>query len=169
MDLGAGFIPKSPQITAKMMLGLRARSALKAADVDLDRVARGLRRQPADPRAELAEKIHGKRESVEPDEAPDETTSESAAEFSQAKKASQAENAGVKEGPIEKLDEGTDVADGASGTRSSDEAQRLRKFQEAAWFARLPPELRKSLRANAQQRAPRAYEERLRKYFESVD
>jgi len=37
------------------------------------------------------------------------------------------------------------------------------------WFARLPPELRRAIRARAAGRAPRGYEERLRRYFESID
>jgi hypothetical protein len=44
-----------------------------------------------------------------------------------------------------------------------------RKLKDEAWFAKLPPELRKSIRAGAGQKPPRAYEERLKKYFESVD
>jgi len=44
-----------------------------------------------------------------------------------------------------------------------------RQLKDEAWFAKLPPELRKSIRAGAGQKPPRAYEDRLKKYFESVD
>jgi hypothetical protein len=36
------------------------------------------------------------------------------------------------------------------------------------WFAKLPPEVRAAIRASARQRTPRAYEERLKRYFESI-
>jgi hypothetical protein len=44
-----------------------------------------------------------------------------------------------------------------------------RKFADEAWFAKLPPSLRKAIEARSRKRAPRGYEERLRRYFESVD
>jgi len=44
-----------------------------------------------------------------------------------------------------------------------------RSFIEEPWFAKLPLELRQAIRSNAQRRAPRGYEERLKRYFESVD
>jgi hypothetical protein len=44
-----------------------------------------------------------------------------------------------------------------------------KKFKEEPWVAKLPPELRKAMRAKSQRRAPRGYEERLQRYFENVD
>ena len=44
-----------------------------------------------------------------------------------------------------------------------------RRFDQAAWFAKLPPELRNAIQASSRRRAPRAYEERLRRYFESLE
>ena len=40
---------------------------------------------------------------------------------------------------------------------------------DEAWMAKLPPELRNAIRAEAQRPAPRGYEERLRNYFKNVD
>jgi hypothetical protein len=42
-------------------------------------------------------------------------------------------------------------------------------FRDEPWFTKLPPSLRKAIEARARRRAPRGYEERLRRYFESVD
>ncbi|MBN2473239.1 MAG: hypothetical protein JXB62_01425 [Pirellulales bacterium] len=44
-----------------------------------------------------------------------------------------------------------------------------RAFLDDPWFARLPPELRKAIRNNSQRRPPRGYEERLNRYFQSID
>ena len=38
-----------------------------------------------------------------------------------------------------------------------------------SWFAKLPPDLRKAIRAKAQRPPPRSYEDKLQKYFESID
>ncbi len=37
------------------------------------------------------------------------------------------------------------------------------------WFVKLPPDLQRAIRAKSRTRAPRGYEERLRRYYESVD
>jgi hypothetical protein len=42
-------------------------------------------------------------------------------------------------------------------------------LEQAPWFARLPPELRAAIRAQAQGRPPRGYEERLRQYFQNLE
>jgi hypothetical protein len=60
---------------------------------------------------------------------------------------------------------------GDSRTADSDEdsdAKQLR-FKDEPWFAKLPPSLRNAIRARARRPAPRGYEERLRRYFESID
>ena len=43
------------------------------------------------------------------------------------------------------------------------------KFEKEPWFAKLPPNLRKAIEAKTRRDPPRGYEERLRRYFESVD
>jgi hypothetical protein len=48
------------------------------------------------------------------------------------------------------------------------DAARL-KFEAEPWFAKLPPSLRSAIQSKARGKAPRGYEERLRRYFESVD
>jgi len=48
------------------------------------------------------------------------------------------------------------------------DAARQRQTEEP-WFAQLPPEVRAAIRANAQRRPPRGYEERLQKYFKNLD
>jgi hypothetical protein len=43
------------------------------------------------------------------------------------------------------------------------------KFESEPWFAKLPPGLRSAIQSKSRGKAPRGYEERLRRYFESVD
>jgi hypothetical protein len=56
---------------------------------------------------------------------------------------------------------------GSIVSRDADAASRA--LSHETWFTRLPPELRKSIRAKAQRPPPRSYEEKLQKYFESLD
>jgi hypothetical protein len=44
-----------------------------------------------------------------------------------------------------------------------------RQFADAPWFARLPPSLREAIQSRSRRRPPRGYEERLRRYFESIE
>ncbi len=59
----------------------------------------------------------------------------------------------------------------ADGQRTSDQRDAIagRSYANAPWFARLPPELREAIRMRGRRQSPRGYEERLRRYFESVD
>jgi hypothetical protein len=52
------------------------------------------------------------------------------------------------------------------GTGGADTTAKAKPSQEEPWMAKLPPELRKAMKANAQQRPPRGYEELLRRYFQ---
>ncbi len=53
--------------------------------------------------------------------------------------------------------------------RDGTSADERRSLKDSPWFAKLPPALRESIRARTRRRPPRGYEERLRRYFESVD
>jgi len=64
-----------------------------------------------------------------------------------------------------------ELADSTPGADSDRDAEGLeeRPFLEEPWFAKLPPELRRAIRNNSQRRPPRGYEQRLKRYFQSVD
>lgn len=172
IDLGTGFVPKSPEVTAKMMAGREAQKAMQAArdNSKLRDRARGVPAKSNSKTSALMKRMSKAKEdylAANPQDIPDFQTT---AGFSQSKQASQTENSAVKQGPAHKLDEGTKVSESSGGgSRDGDASESSRSLRNAAWFTRLPPELRSSFRANAQQRAPRGYEETLRKYFESVD
>jgi hypothetical protein len=59
--------------------------------------------------------------------------------------------------------------DSRTADSQSDADLRMRSVEKEAWFAKLPPDLRKAIQARARRPAPRGYEERLRRYFESGD
>ena len=56
-----------------------------------------------------------------------------------------------------------------AGADGGDKALGIRTFREEPWVAKLPPELRAAIRAQSQRRAPAAYEERLKRYFENIE
>jgi hypothetical protein len=55
------------------------------------------------------------------------------------------------------------------GRRNGDTQVSPQKFLDAPWMARLPPEMRKAIRAGSEGRPPRGYEERLRRYFRNIE
>lgn len=158
--LGTGFVPNSPQLTAEMMAGSKAqKAAQKALSQQVQKTPKG------DKPEKSANTLANNTEKGEPLE------SEHADGAKLAKKdGATPNNQKVKDGPIEKQQEGTDAAPKSSSkARDKDENIAGREKKEEAWFAKLPPELRKSIRAGAGQKPPRAYEERLKNYFQSVD
>lgn len=56
----------------------------------------------------------------------------------------------------------------APGTRTGDTRPGARTFGEQPWAAKLPPEERAAMRAQSGRRSPRGYEDRLRRYFQSI-
>lgn len=78
------------------------------------------------------------------------------------------ENADRQQGPLqaENQRDGTDnrADDSSQGTNVA-----AREYEQPPWFAKLPPELRDAMQVEMQRRPPRAYEERLRRYFQSID
>jgi hypothetical protein len=56
---------------------------------------------------------------------------------------------------------------GEAGQQDSDVAKA--KLEKEPWFAKLPPSLQQAIQSKIRGKAPRGYEERLRRYFESVD
>lgn len=57
----------------------------------------------------------------------------------------------------------------AAGQGSGDADASGPPFADEPWFLELPPEVRNAMRANAQQRPPRGYEEKLQRYFRNID
>lgn len=159
-DLGKGFVSQSPDLTAEMMAGADAIHAAKQA---LAAQLPPSQQSDADSKAQ--------RDSSSETEQSD-TQSDAPGRSSKLAKGSNAggTNQKVKDGMIDQQPEGTEAKGQASGeSRQTDENVSSKSLKDETWFAKLPPELRKSLRAGIGQKSPRTYEERLKKYFQSVD
>jgi hypothetical protein len=61
------------------------------------------------------------------------------------------------------------ASDSRTEGSDADSDAKAQAFQNDPWFSKLPPELRDAIRSKARNRAPRGYEERLRRYFESIE
>lgn len=157
--LGTGFVPKSPQLTAEMMAGPKAQQAAqKALGNQLSADSHTSKSQPV-PSGQTNDAAEGQQ--VPSEHGPSKLTK---------KDGNATINQKVKDGPLDKQPEGTDAAGKPSNkAREKEENILARQLKNESWFAKLPPELRKSIRAGAGQKPPRAYEDRLKKYFESVD
>jgi len=149
--LGTGLVPNSPEVTAQQIAGPQANAAAAAAMAAAAQAAQaqgqgqpmpGQGQQPMPGAAQTASKggaVKGP-PSQNPDQAKGELQVEPAAD-----------------------------ADSRGSLANQDAAAGGLKFKDEPWFAKLPPSLQAAIQAKARGKAPRGYEERLRRYFESVD
>lgn len=159
-DLGTGVIPQSPQVTANMMAGTQYGELIEAAGAAVAEAA-------AEPAGEGGQP--GTDSSAQSPPSGDPTAAPGPADGGGSQRGQETPNGQLADGPLREPPEGREPETGDPGDRRGDASLSARRFQQQPWFAKLPPELRQALRANATQRAPRAYEERLRRYFESID
>jgi hypothetical protein len=73
------------------------------------------------------------------------------------------------DGPLRQIEGVGKGKDSRAGERSGDAEAAEKSFEREPWFAKLPPEMRKAIRAKSQRRAPRGYEEKLDRYFQNID
>jgi hypothetical protein len=138
--LGTKLIPAAPEETARMMAGPEAQAALAALEA-----AGGLESMEDVAASETGESpLDGKpRDALDGD--------------SQAQKGDSS-----LAGSPAKADSQTPGATGRDSSAGPGAAN-------AGWFAKLPADVRAAIRASSSQPAPKGYEGRLRRYFESVD
>ena len=60
-------------------------------------------------------------------------------------------------------------ADSRGDKANQDSDATARKLEQEPWFAKLPASVRSAIQSKVRGKAPRGYEERLRRYFESVE
>jgi hypothetical protein len=161
-----GFVPQSPELTAQLLAGPELTQAMQAA-ADAQQ-SHGQPTKPSDGTASQRQQANlDTNSTAQP--SPNDAASTAQGAQQTAKQSGETQNDAIKDGPLQKQPEGTEIGDSPAGRRSGDADAAARAFEDQPWFAKLPPELRKSIRAGMQQKAPRAYEDRLRRYFQSVD
>jgi hypothetical protein len=165
-SLGTGFVPNSPELTAEMIAG---REALAQAAAALGRQQPGLPGQPQ--RDANGDPAAGDADAQAPaDDAASPQQSKSAASrpSGKAKSADARQNGTSPDDAIGSDPAGEKRADAGAAGAGQQNMEPARAVREEAWFAKLPPELRQAIRARPVRRAPRGYEERLQRYFESI-
>lgn len=164
--LGTGFVPNSPEVTAQMMAGPEA--AALAAQMLASALGNPGQAPNALPGQPGQQGQPGQGQSPMPNQIG--ASSPTAQGGGTSRGGNLAQNDPLKDGPLEFVP--TDGSAGDSRTPNAgdrpDETN-PQNFRRNAWFAKLPPNLRNAIRANAQQEAPRAYRERLKRYFESLE
>ncbi len=175
-QLGTGFVPDSPEATARLMADPELLAQL--AEMMEAAMAEAAQNQNA-AAAQTAATEAGQPAAAEPPAGQSPSTSQppqnaQASQQSEGGGASDVglptENQATKDDPLNVVDTATPSKDGRTPT-SNDRTRQIdtRQFRQAAWFAKLPAELRNAILAGSQRRAPRAYEDRLRRYFESLE
>tara|TARA_R110002072_G_scaffold155657_2_gene306007 strand:+ start:15711 stop:20147 length:4437 start_codon:yes stop_codon:yes gene_type:complete len=176
-QLGTGFVPDSPEATARLMADPELLAQL--AELMEAAMAEAAQNQDAAAAAQTAATEAGQPAAAEPPSGQPPSTVQppqnaQASQKSEGGGASDVglptENQATKDDPLNLVDTATPSKDGRTPT-SSDRTRQIdtRQFRQAAWFAKLPAELRNAILAGSQRRAPRAYEDRLRRYFESLE
>jgi len=179
-ELGTGFVPNSPEATAAVMAGAEATSKAAA-----ELGGKGSSKQAGqggesfpDPDSagggadDAGESGTGDGNEASPDQAAGKGTGQSDGKPSGG---AQGESQGARDRMNAQRSQGMSSATGGAhagpGGSSSlhDSSAAARDMSHESWFTKLPPELRKSIRARAQRPPPRSYEEKLQKYFESLD
>jgi hypothetical protein len=192
ISLGAGLVPNSPEITAAQIAGDDALAAAAAALGVRMEHAEGSESGQGDGQPQGGEPGKSKPESGKPGAGQNAQGQQQAGQGQDSKgqrgenrpgaASSTADASGTSNhgGPTEnqpspegmlKTQEGPrpggdPKAKDGSG-QDSDVAKR--QFKEDPWVAKLPPELRKAIRAKSQRPAPKGYEDRLQRYFENID
>jgi hypothetical protein len=155
--LGSGFVPNAPEATASMIAGPEALARAGAAPPDQSNAERGSDSGEPAPQSGTA---------TGTEDGPAGSGADSQAGPGDAAGGQSESTAGTGgAGQGARAPTGNKSGTAAGGNA----APPIKPRGEEPWLIRLPPEMRKAIRARAQRPAPRGYEERLKRYFEGVD
>ncbi len=198
--LGTGFIPNSPEETARMMAGAEA-AAMAAAELGENPPKAGDNQEPGEEKSpgpgegKAGEKPSGGGSQKKGEGAGNKNGEGGEKSEGEGEGKSQGEGKGKGGGRVNKTGAGgsskegqsrineqlkqglpefgseppkpTDSRAGSAGARDASGEERA--LGHESWLTKLPPDLRKAIRAKAQRPPPRSYEDKLQKYFESID
>jgi hypothetical protein len=164
--LGTGFVPQSPEVTAQQIAGAQALAQAQQALGQIPGQA-----QPGSPMGEGQPQASAQGQPMgeaSQDGPPmDSEGSPLASKSGSRQKGSPMENQDQPPGDLQVDKSSEGEGKGELDKQDSDAAKR--KYEEEPWFAKLPPSLRTAIQSKARNKAPRGYEERLKRYFESID
>ena len=147
--MGQGFAPPSALATAEMIAGQQAQAAAE--------------------QALQAQQAPGQQAGQQPgQQGPSQPSSSQQAAQSQppGQAAEPSESQGTTADPNRQG--GGSKQAGPIGDSTADAAVGQPPVENESWFAKLPPETQESIRTKARRPAPRGYEEKLRRYFDSI-
>lgn len=153
-QLGTGLVPASPQVTAKQIAGPEANAA--AAKIAAMMKGEG--------KGEGKGKGEGEGESESPGEG---TPSATAKKGGGSKSGKASKNEKQTSGDLEKGE--LEKSDSRGQAGGEDAVVSGKGVEGEAWFAKLPPSVQAAIQAKSRGQAPRAYEGKLRRYFDGVD
>jgi len=152
-QLGTGLVPNSPQATAQQIAGPQANAAASSAMA-------------------AAGQSQGEGQGEQPGQGKGQSNKEGAASSTAskggaAKGGESANNQDQPKGDLQTAE--APMADSRGELADRDVQSGGLRVESEPWFAKLPPSLRAAIQAKSRGKAPRGYEDRLRRYFESVD
>lgn len=158
--LGTGIVPSSPEATAEQIAGMQANAAAAAAMAQGHEPGQG--QEP------------GQEQGTEPGQGQKQGQGQHQSAIAIASHGSRAgsktENPDLPPGPLQIQPTVNAPGDSRTGDdKAHDTDASKRQSKEEPWIAKLPPDVRNALRAKSHQPAPRAYQDRLKKYFENID
>jgi hypothetical protein len=162
-ELGTGLVPNAPEVTADQIAGenarRRAEMALGQAAANRSRSQRAA--QPGTP--DSAQQASPNNQPSSEGQSTGNTSAGTASKGGSEQQNEKAEDQSPQLNPTPKGDSrGDDESNaGKEGVQ--------RNFDKEPWFAKLPASLRNAIQARSRGKAPRGYEERLKRYFESID
>jgi len=170
-DLGTGFVPNSPEVTAAQIAGPAAMEQAAQTLAQAEAMGSPASSMPDEGQPQTAQ---GQAEPQEQGQQPGQTDQPTPGQTNPMPLgggvAQTGEETDNRKPPPSALTLKTESEGDSRAEDSQENADvRLRKVEKEAWFAKLPPDLRKAIQARARRHAPRGYEERLRRYFESLD
>ncbi len=161
--LGTGFVPNSPEVTAQQIAGQAANAAAQAALGQAQGQGQG-QQGMGQGQGEGQQPGMGEGQGSEAKPGANSSTGESGGV---SQKGNSTDN---QKSPDKPLDLKNAPEGDSRGEKAAQDANTTaQKFEKEPWFTKLPPNLRKAIEAKSRREAPRGYEERLRRYFESTD
>jgi hypothetical protein len=147
--MGNGFVPQSAMATAQMIAGQQAQALSQQAA------------QQSQSQGEGQGQGQGQGQGEEQGQGQAQGQGKG-----QGKGQSQGQSQGFSDDP-NRTGGGTAQA-GVTGDSTADATLGQPPVENEPWFAKLPPETQEAIRTKAQRPAPRGYEEKLRRYFDSI-